>query len=261
MANAETLEKLQQSCILETSPFESDILDADEKDMLMQSIDYCPFEADSEKTGQQEVDDADHVSILKTNASLIDSSNESHVVTGNAPAERKGLDFMYKMVDLMFREVVVDETKRDSVVCDFRQPNELSRLLVDLPIGKQGVDTNKLINLVEVFVKNSVKTAHPRFFNQLFGGLSKYSIAGAWCSEALNSSMYTYEVAPVFTLMEREIYNKMLAFIGFENGDAIFAPGGSMSNLYAMNIARHLQVSTSEDKRNDVQSPALRVCK
>jgi len=36
---------------------------------------------------------------------------------------------------------------------------------------------------------------------------------------------YTYEVSPVFTLMEREVYAKMLSFIDFNDGDAIFAPG------------------------------------
>ena len=49
----------------------------------------------------------------------------------------------------------------------------------------------------------------------------------------LNSQFrFTYEVAPVFTLMEREIFNKMLGYIGFDGGEAIFVPGLSLDNLY-----------------------------
>lgn len=29
---------------------------------------------------------------------------------------------------------------------------------------------------------------HPRFFNQLFGGLDQYSLGGAWLTETLNTS-------------------------------------------------------------------------
>lgn len=29
----------------------------------------------------------------------------------------------------------------------------------------------------------------------------------------------------MFTLMEKEVYNKMLKYVGFDGGDAIFAPG------------------------------------
>ena len=36
---------------------------------------------------------------------------------------------------------------------------------------------------------------------------------------------YTYEVAPVFTLMEAEVYQKMLGLVGFDGGEAIFVPG------------------------------------
>lgn len=36
---------------------------------------------------------------------------------------------------------------------------------------------------------------------------------------------YTYEVSPVFTLMEKTLIEKMLNLIGFKDGDAIFTPG------------------------------------
>lgn len=36
---------------------------------------------------------------------------------------------------------------------------------------------------------------------------------------------YTYEVSPVFLLVEEAILKKMIEFIGWEEGDGIFNPG------------------------------------
>ena len=36
---------------------------------------------------------------------------------------------------------------------------------------------------------------------------------------------YTYEVAPVFTLMEQVVLGEMCRIVGFENGDGVFCPG------------------------------------
>lgn len=44
----------------------------------------------------------------------------------------------------------------------------------------------------------------------------------------LNSNVYyryTYEVAPVFTLMEKAVLSKMLDYTGFQSGDGLFSPG------------------------------------
>ena len=62
---------------------------------------------------------------------------------------------------------------------------------------------------------------------------------GDFLSSTVNVSMYTYEMGSVFVLMEQEVLKKMRSLIGFEKGDGIFAPGGSMSNIYGMNLARY----------------------
>ena len=50
---------------------------------------------------------------------------------------------------------------------------------------------------------------------------------------------FTYEIAPVFILMEHFVLEKMRNIIGFTNGDSILAPGGAISNLYSVIVARH----------------------
>lgn len=51
--------------------------------------------------------------------------------------------------------------------------------------------------------------------------------------------MYTFEMAPVYTLMEDFIIQKVGSLIGFEQQDGIMCPGGSMGNLYGLISARH----------------------
>jgi len=70
--------------------------------------------------------------------------------------------------------------------------------------------------------------------------LDPYGVAAEWVTSALNGSVYTYEVAPVFTLMELEVFERMRNIIGFpkNQGDGLFCPGGSIANGYAISVAR-----------------------
>jgi len=91
---------------------------------------------------------------------------------------------------------------------------------------------------LEQALKFSMRTSHPNFHNQLFAACHPLGIVGELCSTVANSSMYTFEVAPSFLVMEREVFNKMHTLIGWKGGDGMFCPGGSMSNFYGMNLAR-----------------------
>jgi hypothetical protein len=64
---------------------------------------------------------------------------------------------------------------------------------------------------------------------------------GDWLVTILNANSHTFEVAPVFTLMESELLKKYGQLIGGDfavNSDGLFVPGGSLSNLYALQLAR-----------------------
>jgi len=93
--------------------------------------------------------------------------------------------------------------------------------------------------LTRDIIKYSVKTGHPHFVNQLFSSLDPYGLLGQWLTDALNPSVYTYEVSPVFSLMEEDVLREMRSIIGWQNGEGLFCPGGSMANGYAINLARH----------------------
>jgi glutamate/tyrosine decarboxylase-like PLP-dependent enzyme len=87
-------------------------------------------------------------------------------------------------------------------------------------------------------LRYSVRTAHPQFLNQLYGGFDTAGFVGDLVTSLLNTSMYTYEVAPLGTLMELELIGKMNARVGFGDGEGIFCTGGSHANLIGVLCAR-----------------------
>ena len=94
--------------------------------------------------------------------------------------------------------------------------------------------------MVDNIFKYSIRSNHPFFFNQMgMGGTEVIGVLGEAIAAAVNHAMYTYEMAPVTTLMERELIAQLLKLAGFESGDGMFNPGGSMSNAHAMLLARH----------------------
>ncbi|MCL4162661.1 UNVERIFIED_CONTAM: hypothetical protein GTU68_060447, partial [Idotea baltica] len=106
-----------------------------------------------------------------------------------------------------------------------------------LPAKGQGVDA--ALDLAKKTLHYSVATGHPRFLNQLFGGQDAPGILGEWICALTNTSMYTYEAAPVGTVVELALLKRMSEYVGFEEGEGVFAPGGSIANLMAMLAARH----------------------
>jgi glutamate/tyrosine decarboxylase-like PLP-dependent enzyme len=87
----------------------------------------------------------------------------------------------------------------------------------------------------------SMRTSHPLFYNQLYARVEPAGLAAEWLAAATNTNVHTFEVAPVYTMLENEVISKMAKLVGFEEAahDGLFVPGGSASNLYALHIARH----------------------
>lgn len=63
-------------------------------------------------------------------------------------------------------------------------------------------------------------------------------MAGEWLTATANTNMFTYEIAPVFILMEHITLKKMREIIGYKGGDSILAPGTSPALLIARSAAR-----------------------
>ncbi|XP_034835921.1 glutamate decarboxylase 2 [Maniola hyperantus] len=134
--------------------------------------------------------------------------------------------------------IVKQESGQETPLIQFKHPKELEEILrKDLDISKQ-LNDRELEAAVRKVLRYSVKTNKPTFRNQLYGGTDPYGLAGAWIAEAFNTSQYTFEVAPVFTLIELKVLDHILKLFGIPKGDGIFSPGGSISMLYALVAAR-----------------------
>lgn len=158
------------------------------------------------------------------------------------------MEFLQQIIDILNQTGALKVDKTKTPVINFEHPKDLQQSL-NLKLSDTPLDDPTLIQLLTKVVDCSVKTSHPYFFNQLYGGLDLYGLAGSWITEALNTSQYTYEVAPVFTLVEQTILQYVAQqMCQYSNGDGIFSPGGSTSNMYAMVMARYRKIPDVKTK-------------
>uniref|UniRef100_A0A8C4S417 Glutamate decarboxylase 2 n=1 Tax=Erpetoichthys calabaricus TaxID=27687 RepID=A0A8C4S417_ERPCA len=158
------------------------------------------------------------------------------------------LSFLQEVVDILL-PYIVQTFDRSTKVIDFRYPNELLQEnnweLSDNPETLEDILLNCRTSL-----KYAIKTGHPRYFNQLSTGLDMVGLAADWLTSTANTNMFTYEIAPVFVLLEHVTLKKMREIIGWPDGkgDGIFSPGGSISNMYAMLVARYKMFPEVKEK-------------
>ena len=138
-------------------------------------------------------------------------------------------------VFLTLKEYIHESANSDSVI-KTSHPERLKQIIPD--ITSEGVSSEELVSELKTILKHSVKTIHPMFVNQLFGGFDEAAWAGEVASTLLNPTMATFEVAPVLTVIEKRVVNELLDMMGFERGEGIMVTGGSNSNLLAMLCAR-----------------------
>lgn len=112
------------------------------------------------------------------------------------------------------------------------------------------IESEELVAILKRTLNYSLNTSHPLFMNQLYGGTNLVAILGDFFTTLLNTSMYTYEVAPLFTLIEQACLEKLGNFIGFSENtfDGTFTSGGSTSNMLAMLLAKDKKFPNSKFK-------------
>lgn len=123
-------------------------------------------------------------------------------------------------------------------VVKYKKPGELSDIM-NVKIADTAVTENEFLTLIDRYLDLSVVTGNKQFFNQLYSGFNFPAVIGEILTTLTNTSMATYEIAPVATIIEEEMIRLMSSYVGYENGDGIFVSGGSNANLVAMLSARN----------------------
>ncbi|WP_179005064.1 pyridoxal phosphate-dependent decarboxylase family protein [Winogradskyella forsetii] len=110
---------------------------------------------------------------------------------------------------------------------------------IDLSLQSEGIIDNQLKVILKDLIKSTPKTASKSFFNQLFGGRIGKATLGDLLAVMFNNSMYTYKVAGPQVGIEKQVLKNICALAGYaDNSDGTLAPGGSMSNMMALIMAR-----------------------
>lgn len=148
--------------------------------------------------------------------------------------------FLRECIEIILKDAVFQGTSKDNKVVEWHDPDELFEIF-DFSLQDAASTHDELKKIVKNTIQYSVKIGHPYFVNQLYCSLDPYGLVAQWLTDALNPSVYTYEVSPVFSLMEEIVLHEMRTIVGFPGGkgDGIFCPGGSISNGYAINCARY----------------------
>ena len=115
----------------------------------------------------------------------------------------------------------------------------------DLKLPMEGRGLESALDDIESVLSHSVRTTAPGFMNPLWGGLSIASIAGELVTAATNTAMYTYEIAPIATLIESSILKRMAELADFGTSQGTLTTGGSNGNMLGLLCARQSKVPLS----------------
>ncbi|MDJ0901600.1 MAG: aminotransferase class V-fold PLP-dependent enzyme [Xenococcus sp. MO_188.B8] len=135
-------------------------------------------------------------------------------------------------------DIIVRHLESNSQVVNYQTANLLKKK-IDLTLPDDGATLEELLPIVESYLQYSVRTGSTQFFNLLFSGYSIPGILGEMVTSAANTTMHTYEAAPVATLMEIELIKKLNDLVGFNEGEGLMVTGGSNANMIGMLCGRH----------------------
>lgn len=127
----------------------------------------------------------------------------------------------------------------------FAEPPHSLGKTTDLKLPLEGRGLEAALDDIESVLRHSVRTTAPGFMNPLWGGLSIASIAGEMVTAATNTAMYTYEIAPIATLIESTILKRMAELADFGTSQGTLTTGGSNGNLLGMLCARQTKLPLS----------------
>ena len=136
------------------------------------------------------------------------------------------------------------ESQTESNIRFAGPPHSLGKT-TDLKLPLEGRGLEAALDDIESVLRHSVRTTAPGFMNPLWGGLSTASIAGELVTAATNTAMYTYEIAPIATLIESTILKRMAELADFGTSQGTLTTGGSNGNLLGMLCARQAKIPLS----------------
>ena len=141
-------------------------------------------------------------------------------------------------------KIFLDSSQSDARIRTEQTRDSLLRTS-DLKLPMEGRGLESALDDIESVLSHSVRTTAPGFMNPLWGGLSIPSLAGELVTAATNTAMYTYEIAPIATLIESSILKRMAELADFGTSQGTLTTGGSNGNMLGLLCARQSKVPLS----------------
>lgn len=134
---------------------------------------------------------------------------------------------------------ILQTPKKPEKIANFVAPKQIIEDFDNFKIAQNGVDKDVILQNIEKYLNYSVDTGSGRFLNQLFGGRDEVGVAAELVAAYSNTTMATFEMAPVASLMEVKIIEDIGHKIGFKDPEGKFVSGGSYANIAAIMTARN----------------------
>ncbi len=120
----------------------------------------------------------------------------------------------------------------------FESPSEL-RDKLDITLPETGRSIEELKTDLQMYLDHSRNTLHPTFCNQLYASQLPIAWIGDLVASLGNSTMATYEAAPVGTMIERALIHNLGKMIGWDRTEGVMVTGGSNANFSGLLLARN----------------------
>ncbi|MEQ2173885.1 Glutamate decarboxylase 2 [Goodea atripinnis] len=101
--------------------------------------------------------------------------------------DTKTMTFLQEVVDILLA-YIVESFDRETKVIDFHYPNELLQLN-NWELQDEPATLDDILISCRATLKYAIKTAHPRYFNQLSTGLDMVGLAADWLTSTANTNM------------------------------------------------------------------------
>ncbi|CAG7828912.1 unnamed protein product [Allacma fusca] len=97
----------------------------------------------------------------------------------------------------------------------------------------------ELLECIEFLIDYSPHPSHPFMVSKNSAGLDPYGIIADWLSTTMSQPILSYFLAPVYTLMEFEVYREFRNLIGYPKGqgDGMNLPSHGLGNGFAIQMA------------------------
>ncbi|MFT4977918.1 MAG: glutamate/tyrosine decarboxylase-like PLP-dependent enzyme [Myxococcota bacterium] len=132
---------------------------------------------------------------------------------------------------------ILQQDKEEPVTAFFSPDVARKRLQLALP--QEGQPLADVAQQLSDVVALAPTTTSRRFFNQLFGGMQPAPVLAELMTVICNASMYTYKAAGAQILVENTVLRGLANLVGWAASEGSFNPGGSISNLVALVVARN----------------------